>query len=445
MFDTVGQYAQVLGAPVDDWHPPIMVRLWQLLHPLAGGTAPMFAVQVALYAAGFALIVGALVRSDRWRAAIATALLALSPLLLGWQMVVLKDTQMLGTLVAASGLVAHYRLASRRIPIAIAILIAILIIYSTLVRANALFATVPFAILLLKTCARSHCAVVLALATALAIASLTPLINQRLLGASGSEIAKTQPLFDLAAIAVRTPGSDSPFTAAERARMAQRHCVKAYFWDPLSEPNACAPATRRLTQELATKLYADLAQAALRHPIAYAGHRLAHWNSTERWLVDPGLPDAEPPDDNEPNEIGLAGPQNDWESEWQGAAAAEAATPLGWPIVWTLVALVLLPAAMRRRPDPAGSLAFALLVSALALELSFLIVSISSDLRYHLWPMTASALGLILLSDDIKLKRREWIAGSVILAFVLFAGLVERSTLPPAPDSYDAMITAPVG
>ena len=36
MYDTVSQYEQVLGGDVDDWHPPIMVRLWQLLHGARG-------------------------------------------------------------------------------------------------------------------------------------------------------------------------------------------------------------------------------------------------------------------------------------------------------------------------------------------------------------------------------------------------------------------------
>jgi hypothetical protein len=115
MYDTVSQYGQVLTDPVDDWHPPVMVRLWQLLHPLADGTAPMFLVQVATYALGFALIVSALVRTGRWRAGIAAAILGLSPLLLGWQMVILKDAQMLGALVAACGILAHFRLADRKI------------------------------------------------------------------------------------------------------------------------------------------------------------------------------------------------------------------------------------------------------------------------------------------------------------------------------------------
>jgi hypothetical protein len=103
------------------------------------------------------------------------------------------------------------------------------------------------------------------------------------------------------------------------------------------------------------------------------------------------------------------------------------------------------PAAWRRRIEPAGSLALALLASALTLELSFLVISIASDLRYHLWPMTASALALILLADDLRLGRTERIAGATAVALVIAGGLVTRATLPPAPDSYEAMIAAPSG
>ena len=169
MYDTVAQYGQVLSGAVDDWHPPVMVRLWQLLHPLGGGTAPMFALQVALYAGGFALIVAALARAGRWRSAIAAAVLALSPLLLGWQMVVLKDEQMLGSLLASVGIVAHYRLARRAMPIAAAAVVALLILYATLVRANGLFATVPLAVLLLPTRKRPLVSAGLALAVSFGV------------------------------------------------------------------------------------------------------------------------------------------------------------------------------------------------------------------------------------------------------------------------------------
>jgi hypothetical protein len=192
-------------------------------------------------------------------------------------------------------------------------------------------------------------------------------------------------------------------------------------------------------------LYLQLAREAALHPIAYAHHRLAHWNSTERWLVAPGLPDAGPPVEAEPNDLGLGTPANPIAPAWQDAAAAEAATLLGWPIVWTTVALALLPAAWRRRNEAAGSLALALLVSAITLEASFLVISIASDLRYHLWPMTASAVALILLSDDLRLRRREWIAGSAALALVIAGGIAARQSLPWAPDSYEAMVHAASG
>jgi hypothetical protein len=59
--------------------------------------------------------------------------------------------------------------------------------------------------------------------------------------------------------------------------------------------------------------------------------------------------------------------------------------------------------------------------------------------------MTAAALAMILLSDSLRLKRREWLACSVVLAMIVGSGLISRSTLPPAPDGYEGMIRAASG
>jgi hypothetical protein len=446
MYDTVAQYGQVLGDnDFNDWHPPIMVGLWHLLHPLAAGAAPMFVLQVVLYAAGFVLIVAALVRSGRWRAAIAAAVVALSPLLLGWPMVVLKDGQMLGAMLAAFGIVAYYRLAAERVPIPAAAVAALLIAYATLVRANAVFATVPLSVLLLPIRKRPVFAAVVAAVAALLVIAATPVINHRLLGAAPSGVEKSLPLFDIAAIAVATPGSPSPFTRAERAVIIRRHCVKSFFWDPLGDPTACGPTTERLDEKSDEDLYLDLARAVAVHPIAYAEHRLRHWNSTERWLVPPNLPEAAPPDESEDNDFGLRNPASPLMPAWQSVAAVEAATPLGWPIVWTVIALLLVPSAWRRREEPDASLGFALLVSALMLEASFLVVSIASDFRYHLWTMAAVPLALFLLSGDLRFSRSRWIGSAALLAVVIAGGLVTRFTLPAAPSEYEAMVQAPSG
>ena len=440
MFDTLAQYRQVLGAEVDDWHPPVMVRLWQLLHPLGRGTSPMFLLQVALYALGFGLLVAALVRIGRWRAALLVAALALSPLLLGWQMVVLKDSQMLGALLGAVALVAWFRLRKRAIPWTATAAAVILVGYATLLRGNAVFATVPLAVLLSPTRLRPLLSATLALTGIAAILALSPIVNHAVLRSEPSGIERVQPVFDLAAIALATPKSPSPFTSSERAQIAARHCVKAYFWDPLGDPDGCADATERLRDQSAQQLYLELASAAARHPIAYAAHRLAHWNSTERWLVAPGLEDCEPPVDAEPNDLGLPGAHSDFASNWQQLADQEMATPLGWPIVWTVLALLLLPLAWRRRDDPEAGVALALLASAVTLEASFLVISIASDLRYHLWSMTASALGFILLSNRIRFRTCEWVVGIGAVVLVIAGGVLARASLPPAPGTYEGMV-----
>jgi hypothetical protein len=275
--------------------------------------------------------------------------------------------------------------------------------------------------------------------------AVEPLINQRLFGASPSGVAKSQPMFDLAAIAVANPGSVSPFTPSDRNQLIEKHCVKAFFWDPITEPSACGPVTENVDALPERELYADLARAVASHPLSYLLHRFEHWNSTERWLVAPGLVEANPPDEAEPNDIGLKTPAGPFVTNWQSKAASEAGTPLAWPIFWTVLGILLVPAAWRRRGTGEADLAIALLVSALALEASFLVISISSDLRYHLWLLAAVPLAVVLLSDRVQLRRREWVIGTVALALVVGAGLFTRSTLPRAPASYSAMLHAATG
>lgn len=446
MYDTVAQYGEVVSNSVDDWHPPIMVRLWQLLHRLGPTTTPMFALQTASYGVGFALIVASLMEGRRYAAATATAVLAFSPLLLGWQMVILKDAQMLGALVATTGIVAFFRLSNRNVPPLAIAAVAVLLFYATFVRGNALFATVPLAVLLLPSRSRPLVSATLGVVGLALVLGLTPLVNHRLLRAEPSDVAKTEPLFDLAAIAVGTSDkSPSVFTKAERREIRERHCVKSFFWDPLGDPDACSEVTDRFMNEPVGRLYVELVEAAAAHPLAYIEHRLAHWNSTERWLVPPGLPDMEPPIEAEPNSLGLGTPQSQLASKWQDAAKTETNSPAGWPIVWTVLAVLLIPIAWRRRSDPAGGLALALLVSAVTLEASFLAISIASDVRYHLWSMTASAVGLILLADRLEMKQRASIVRAATLALVIASGIATRASFPRAPDTYQGMIHSASG
>jgi len=446
LYDTVGQFRQALSGDYDDWHPPIMARLWTLLHGQFGGAGgPMLALQLGLYWLGFGLVAEALAATRRWASAIAVLLLAASPLLLGWQGAILKDAQMLGALLAGFGIVAAYRLRDRRIPLLATLIVAILFGYALLVRANALFAVVPLIVFLAPRPAGFIAKLLLILPLSLGAIAAEPWINHHLLHARSTGVEKTQPLYDLAAIGIANP-IGSPFTPAELATFRNKDCVKAYFWDPLGDEIACGSQVSRLQGGTeAGQLYRLWMAQIIAHPASYFRHRLSHWNSTTRWLIPPGRIGAEPPANSELNDLGLAEPNTLIAKQIQHAGAMVSGTPLGWPILWFAVALLTAPLAWSRRNDPAAHLTVSLCLSSIGLEASFFVVSIASDLRYHLWSMTASALALILVLDGTPMKRGRVILAVLVLASIIAAGLYTRHVFPTAPATYRAMIDSRTG
>ncbi len=438
-YDSVRQFGQALSGHYEDWHPPIVARVWGALHAVfGGGSAPMLVLQLAAYWTGFGLVAGALARRGNPRAAAVLLAIGVLPGFLGWQAVVLKDSQMLGALLAAFGLIAWWRLPGRRLPWWALALVILLIGYATLARANAVFATVPLLVMLFgpqQPWLRGTCA----MAGIFATLAVAPVINHRLLGATPTGVERTEAIYDLAGIAVRAP-QDAVGLAPDAVRsIAERHCVKPLFWDPLGDDSRCGTIVAPLRTLSAATLYGLLAQAVARAPVAYATHRLAHVNSTERWLVPAGWPGGAPPARSEPNQLGLGSP-GAAAAAWQALARGLAETPLGWPIAWVVVAVTGLGVALGRRASPIRDLALAVLVSALMLEASFACISIASDVRYHLWSMVATALATVLLTAEGRWPRRSLLIGGAALALVVGAGVVARLMLPPAPTGYRAQL-----
>jgi len=437
-YDSVEQFRQVLSGHYDDWHPPAMARLWSLFHLVGGGAGPMMAAQLLCYWVGLGLLAAALAQRGARLPAILILAIGALPGFATWQWSVLKDVQMVAAMLAAVGTVGWWRLRGRRVPWMAWTIAGVLLIYATLVRANALFATVPLAVMMWPH-RRWPIRLGLAAAGAAAVLALTPLINADLFGATPSGVAATEPLFDLAAIAVRTGDAEATGIApAGIVALRRGHCVKTYFWDPLGN-DPCAQAVEDLTARPVGQMYQLLAGAAIRHPVAYAEHRLAHFNMTERWLVGRGLIDGWPPLGSQPNTIGLGNP-GQGASFWINATRPLADTPLGWPVVWLAVALIGLVEASRRAASPARDLACALLVSAISLEVSFMAISIAADLRYHLWPMIAAALGVVLLWSEARPARQILVVGGGALLLVIAGGVAARTILPPAPATYPALL-----
>ena len=137
------------------------------------------------------------------------------------------------------------------------------------------------------------------------------------------------------------------------------------------------------------------------------------------------------PLESEPNQYNLGAPANAAGGALVDAAHAMALSPLGWPVAWLALVVGLIWAG-KISPDPQARIGRALALSALCMSTSYAVISIASDLRYHLWSMVAAALALILLIDTRALdRRRGFIAGGVLMAVILLGTVARLGAAPP--------------
>lgn len=437
MYDSLNQYQQILSGSYDDWHPPAMARLWSLFHAAGWpGQAPMFLFQMLLYWAGLGLIAAALARQGSRIAAGAVLLLGIWPPFAGWQVAVLKDGQMAGALLAAVGLAGWWRLRSEALPRWAAILVTLLLLYATLVRINAVFATVPLGFGLLGSGAwRPVRHGALMLAAMIAVLVTMPLINHVLLRAEASDVGRSLPIYDLAGI-VRHAGPEAvPALPAATWQAAEaEQCIRPILWDPLGD--RCEFVADGLASAApGGKLTGIWIGAIVHHPLAYAAHRLTHWNATMRWLVPERYPLAEPQADSEPNTLGLGSPPS-WTEQFQKIAGGLAESPLGAPIVWLAAALAVV-ALCWRAEDARRRLAVTLALSAVLTELAFIVISVAADYRYHLWAMLATGVAVALVAGTPLSKRGLRIALAGLL-LVSATTLAARIALPQVGEDYAA-------
>lgn len=440
-YDTISQYQQVVSGRYYDWHPPIMARLWSLFYGMGWrGQVPMFVLQMSLFWLGMGLIGAALARIGRPAAAVATLALGLWPPLLGWQAVVVKDGQMAAALLAATGIVAWKRLADQRIGGPSAVAVLLLLAYAILVRANAIFAAAPLAAGLFTSWRWRDWPARFALigAATIAVLMVSPAINHRLLGADASGVEAVQPIFDLAGIAHRVGPDAVPLLPPTTWReLEARGCASSILWDIFSIGKRCDFIQHGLAGRPSADIFSAWTRAILDHPQAYLAHRLAHWNATMRWFVPANFPQAVPQAQSLPNRYGLTSP--DVRVRYFSAIAGPIATgPLGAPIVALGIALAVLALA-RPSQSPAHALAVPLALSAAAMESSFLVVSIASDWRYHLWSILAGGVAGILLLTERLPARRAYLALAVLM-LVIGTSLIARLTLPEIGTRYEDLI-----
>lgn len=406
--DARWQYQQALDNAYEDWHPPLMAWIWRRLILVEPGPAPMFVLQLALYWAGVLLMATWANRRGQPRLGIALVCLGWLPAPFALTGTVTKDCLMAGSLACSAGLLLWSKLAtSRAARISLWGGAVIMIIAAAALRLNAFLACVPLALAgaprpLIRT--RSRLAVT-AVCASLAFLSVGPAVAA-LVQAEKTGVELSLMIFDLGGITEHSGKSQFPDMHVANPVAVNHRCYDPHQWDGYSEwakkpcPLGFDAFTSAIDENDLHPMRIWLG-AILAHPLAYAEHRLTHFNLSTWFLVSKGPKDTAW-SQSAPNPWGYQVRQNRVLATVNAAAELAGATPIGWPIFWISIGLAAFILGVSIRVSPQ---ILAIPASASFYGLGFLIFGVATGMRYHMWTITGSALGAALVAGELLRTR----------------------------------------
>ena len=398
-FDSAYTWWQARGGTTTDIAPPVLVYLWRVCDAIVEGPGLVFALHLALFWSGLALVADALV-ATRWRATALMLVVALAPVAWLLRAHVWTDVGLFSALVFVAGTLAQAQSTRRRAWI-VAALPALL--YAGAVRFNALPAVLPFALWIGWLVARRRVRVALVAATVFfGSAAFAAIVN--------AQVDRHVPLWtataewDLAAISVATgemllprfmigPGLD-----VDELSRAFRHWSNVPMLqntthgmrDPFAEdytPEQLATLRAAWIDAIRTHPGAWLSQKR-RQAVALLGVHDADWPRELIYVDDEVQYRENPPVARNRSALHVA---------LMSVAAHLSTTRVlaGWP--YLLIGLVAVPFAWRRRAEPAGRVALIVLASAWLYLVPMLPIA-AAELRYLGWPCVASVLAAALVA-----------------------------------------------
>jgi hypothetical protein len=407
-FDTDDQLHQAMTGSFNDWHPPLMAYTWRILILLTGQPSSLFLLQLICYWGAFGLLSDALIRTGSKKTGVFVFLIGLFPVFMYINGLIIKDSQMGASFLASFALVFWYKMQKRPIPPAICFAAALLLTYGTLVRSNSVFALGPLLVYFFSSRydIRYVKTIFLTVPIALSGILLSITVNSAIPGVIKTQPIRSLQIFDLIGIArysgdVGELSEIAPLTQTEIAR-----CYTAYWWDSVSPWGTCpafsakfmnkdykAILSERDVYPLSNRLTTMWTNAIIRHPAAYAQHRIRHFNAELNFIV-PSL-------ERRYGKTFFTAEWNEIRNDYFKKNF------LTWPVTWYGVSLIVLTA-LRRSPLNARRHAAALLVcSGLTYGFAYFVIGVASDSRYMYWTVLTSFVGLVLTSDQIYRRWKE--------------------------------------
>jgi len=422
--DAIYQLAQGRAGLFNLWHPPAMAWLLGVADRLSPDAAAFFVMDAAVFFAALAAL--ALLGEGAWLAVLAAALVAVSPLVLVYQGMVLKDVFFADASLAAFAAIGWAgRLWRKEAARGILILLAlVLLTAAVLVRQNgAVVAAVGAFTLAAIAAAHSPRVTRTGVFVVGGVATLLPIGAAGWLAAGWfGHHSDHQPerarqwmaleVYDLAGAVRRDPALPLPVLAAHAPSLeryirdvaAPRYdparidpILKAPGWDQrLKHPNPWAWTQWRRIMTASPKLYLQTRWAAFWQVLA----------TPRITACAPVLVGVDPGDPRMLRAAGLSARETD-QDDWDGDYAASfLSTPVFSHLVYAAAALVLLALAIR---DAArGRLELiataGLLTAALVYAASFFLISLACDYRYLYFVDVAATAALV---QRLALGRQE--------------------------------------
>ena len=399
VWDSIRQYGQALSGQYDDWHPPAMNWLWREMLAFGSSPGPMLVVQLALYWGGIGLLSLAALRRRRWALSAGIVALALMPITLVLIGTILKDSLMAGCLLVVAGLLAWRPV----LPIWARLAIGLLLVAAASLRFNAVPAILPLALAALppqwiETCARLAA---VSLGVAIIFLSVMPIAN-RLLDSKPSGVEYSLITYDLGGITYYSRVDVfPPMPPVADARAINTGCYNEVSWDRYAWRGdaPCAIGFDTVRAAFVANRQSPIRwwlMSIVHHPVAYAEHRLGHFIRNIRlWTQGSTLPSLSL--ESDPNEWNIVTRPNALSDAIDRLAVDSERTPFGWPFCWMLLGSAVLLGLPQARNRGGGQ---ALLWSGLLYALSYLPLSVASEVRYHLWTMLALGIGSLHAFDS---------------------------------------------
>ncbi|HEU0036487.1 MAG TPA: hypothetical protein VFQ53_38005 [Kofleriaceae bacterium] len=407
--DSADQLLQARGVnPIHDWHPPLMAALWRLTDKLIAGPFPMLVIQSSLFLLGLYRILQRIV-APRTAAIVAAATLLFPPVM-AVMVVIWKDSQMAGFLLAGTACLLSTRRAWKLVGLG-------LLCLATAQRYNAFAATLPLVLCLFVwgPDVRRWKRYVLATATWLVITVLAFASNRALTKLELHAWHCSVALMDIAGMVkyapkmsddeVRQRLSGIPGLPSEHLQSCMRrsYSPRAWFWLANGSGRVFdMPQTDAHLEAISESWW----EMITTYPRAYVGHRFQVVKNL--LALTP-----EPPEVGWSNFVEL--PPQEWmlnhsathstvQHAWTHVVESHRDNLVFRPWLYLLLGLFLLPLCARQR------IAFAVLASGLACELSVFVAAPSADYRYSHWMIVCTTIAYAILFATRWQRGRTWVA-----------------------------------